>query len=72
MGLRFNICELESSHKLNSEVKDLKERIECAISPELLYSSLHWMEYLKKSSIDGDTLESDAEYDVDVNKVVNS
>jgi len=44
--LRFNICELETSHHLNSEVQDLSKRIEEHIPPVLSYSCRFWVEHL--------------------------
>ncbi|KIK62100.1 hypothetical protein GYMLUDRAFT_198501 [Collybiopsis luxurians FD-317 M1] len=40
--LHFNMCELESSDVLNSEVKDLKNRINQNITLELRYACCHW------------------------------
>ena len=45
-GLRFNICNLETSYLKNTEVPDLDRRIEENISPELLYSTLFWFSHL--------------------------
>ncbi|KAB5589987.1 Vegetative incompatibility protein HET-E-1 [Ceratobasidium theobromae] len=45
--LRFNICNLESSYVPDSEVADLKIRIEKAISPTLWYTSLYWGDHLR-------------------------
>lgn len=45
-NLRFNICELETSHRLNSEVVDLSKRIEKHIPPALSYSCRFWAEHL--------------------------
>jgi hypothetical protein len=46
-GLCFNICGLETSHLPNAEVADpkLSERIARNISPELLYSCIHWADH---------------------------
>jgi hypothetical protein len=44
--LHFNMCELESSHVLNSEVKDLKARIAKGIPKELEYVTCFWDEHL--------------------------
>ncbi|TFK58790.1 WD40 repeat-like protein [Pluteus cervinus] len=41
--LKFNICDLETSHKLNVEVFDLDERIKTYISPALKYSAVYWI-----------------------------
>ncbi|CAE6391119.1 unnamed protein product [Rhizoctonia solani] len=43
--LRFNICELESSHLLNSEVPDLEARINSHIGPVLNYACIHWIDH---------------------------
>ncbi|KIK71713.1 hypothetical protein GYMLUDRAFT_147720, partial [Collybiopsis luxurians FD-317 M1] len=40
--LHFNMCKLESSHVLNSEVKDLKNKIDKNITSELRYACCHW------------------------------
>lgn len=68
-GLKFNICDLETSYRPNSEVPDLQVRIARKISSELLYSSLYWMKHLLNSSIDVGALESDAVCDWDVAKL---
>jgi hypothetical protein len=44
--LRFNICDLESSYVLNSEVEDLEARIQKLISPELSYAGQFWTTHL--------------------------
>lgn len=59
-GLRFNMCNLETSHQMNGEVNNLKERIERHTSPGLLYSSLYWMEHLSEAHVDGDDVGRDA------------
>ncbi|KAF5371531.1 hypothetical protein D9757_010369 [Collybiopsis confluens] len=41
-NLKFNICNLETSSVRNSEVLDLKERIEQQIAPQLQYSATWW------------------------------
>ncbi|KAG8703313.1 hypothetical protein FRC08_002949, partial [Ceratobasidium sp. 394] len=45
-GLRFNICGLEDSFKMNSDVVDLRTRIETNIRPELIYSCVYWTSHL--------------------------
>jgi hypothetical protein len=47
--LRFNICGLESSFLLNSQVKDLEHRISTCISKQIQYSSLHWPTHVVNS-----------------------
>ncbi|CAE6529814.1 unnamed protein product [Rhizoctonia solani] len=44
--LRFNICDLETSHLLNSEVPDLESKIEANISGQLAYSCVYWINHL--------------------------
>lgn len=41
-GLRFNICEIESSFHRNSDIPDLEDRVSKSISRELRYASHHW------------------------------
>ncbi|CAE6336182.1 unnamed protein product [Rhizoctonia solani] len=48
--LRFNICGLETSHLLNSEVPDLQDRIEAYIGPALKYACTHWIDHFIASS----------------------
>ncbi|CAE6541800.1 unnamed protein product [Rhizoctonia solani] len=47
--LRFNICNLETSHILNSQVPDLKLRIQSNIGQTLRYASLHWIDHFISS-----------------------
>ncbi|TFK70083.1 WD40 repeat-like protein, partial [Pluteus cervinus] len=47
--LKFNICNLKSSHQLNDEVEDLKEKIDRNISEELGYSARYWMYHMINS-----------------------
>ena len=51
-GLYFNICELESSYLLNSEVLDLAERVKAKISPHLSYSCCFWAKHLQATRFD--------------------
>ncbi|KAG9119888.1 hypothetical protein FRC07_004865, partial [Ceratobasidium sp. 392] len=44
--LKFNICGLETSCKRNSEVQDLKSRIESEIRPHLKYCCTYWASHL--------------------------
>ncbi len=44
--LKFNMCKLETSYLLNSEVRDLKKRIEDSISYILWYSCCFWADHL--------------------------
>jgi len=47
--LRFNLCELENSFLMNSDVPDLPARIERNISEALRYGILFWMSHLEQS-----------------------
>ncbi|KAG9113861.1 hypothetical protein FRC07_007722, partial [Ceratobasidium sp. 392] len=44
--LRFNICDLETSHLLNCNVPNLSTRIQGVISPHLSYSCVYWTSHL--------------------------
>ncbi|KAB5591103.1 Vegetative incompatibility protein HET-E-1 [Ceratobasidium theobromae] len=53
-GLRFNICNLGSSLVPDSEVLDLKARIQNNISPTLSYACRYWADHLKMTpTVDG-------------------
>ncbi|CAE6363553.1 unnamed protein product, partial [Rhizoctonia solani] len=43
---KFNICELESSYVLDSQVPDLGRRVEMSIPRELRYACRHWAYHL--------------------------
>ncbi|KEP46357.1 putative WD40-repeat protein (notchless protein), related protein, partial [Rhizoctonia solani 123E] len=43
--LCFNICQLETSHQLNSDIPDLKQRIDTHIGPALRYACMHWIDH---------------------------
>ncbi|EUC60421.1 vegetative incompatibility protein HET-E-1, putative, partial [Rhizoctonia solani AG-3 Rhs1AP] len=47
--LCFNICELETSHQLNSEIPDLKQRIDTYIGSALRYACMHWIDHFVAS-----------------------
>jgi hypothetical protein len=51
-GLKFNICELDSSYFRNSDIPDLDMRIETHILPALSYSCLFWAQHLSESDYD--------------------
>ena len=48
--LCFNICGLETSYVLNSEVVDLEEKVEENIPPYLLYACQFWANHLSQSA----------------------
>ncbi|QRV96561.1 hypothetical protein RhiJN_24579 [Ceratobasidium sp. AG-Ba] len=45
-GLRFNICGLETSHRLNRDVPELETRVQLAIGPGLNYGCIYWSSHL--------------------------
>jgi hypothetical protein len=45
--LKFNICELATSHKLNDEIPGLDDQVKSFISPPLQYSCCFWGDHLK-------------------------
>jgi hypothetical protein len=49
-GLRFNICDLETSSLLNRDVNDLKERIKAKIAGSLLYSCRFWPSHFEDAT----------------------
>jgi hypothetical protein len=51
-NLKFNICELESSHLANSDVPDLESRIAEHISPTLSYACIYWDDHLEHVSFE--------------------
>ena len=46
-GLRFDICNLESSHLRNEDIADLTQRIEAAIPSHLAYACQFWADHLQ-------------------------
>ncbi|KAH7345379.1 hypothetical protein B0J17DRAFT_712969 [Rhizoctonia solani] len=44
--LKFNICELDTSHLPNREVPDLESKIKSKISRQLAYSCTYWIDHL--------------------------
>ena len=44
--LRFNICQLENSYILNSEIEDLRKTVERHISLHLAYTCKYWIKHL--------------------------
>jgi len=51
-GLCFNICGLESSFLLNSDVPGLAERVKAKIPSHLSYSALFWAKHLEATKFD--------------------
>ena len=56
-GLRFNICELETSYICNSEVVGLEKKVEENILPHLLYSCRFWAAHLRDAYFDAELLQ---------------
>jgi len=50
--LCFNICGLESSFLLNSDVPDLAKRVKAKIPPQLSYSCQFWAKHLQATEFD--------------------
>jgi hypothetical protein len=48
--LKFNICKLESSYLLNSDVFNLAQKIEQSISSPLSYSCQYWASHVQATS----------------------
>jgi len=55
-GLKFNICQLETSYLPNSDVPDLTLRVEEHIPPHLSYSCRFWTRHLQGAACDAETL----------------
>ncbi|KIM29916.1 hypothetical protein M408DRAFT_67053, partial [Serendipita vermifera MAFF 305830] len=53
-GLRFNICDLDSSYVRNHEVPNLELRVRDCIPPALSYASCYWAEHLVKAGFDNE------------------
>ena len=56
-GLRFNICELETSYLSNSEVVGLEKKVEENIPQHLLYSCRFWATHLQHVEFDPEVLQ---------------
>ncbi|KIM89363.1 hypothetical protein PILCRDRAFT_2589 [Piloderma croceum F 1598] len=57
--LRFNICDLTTSHIHNIEIPDLPVRINRAISLHLSYSCRFWADHLQATAYKGRVLNAD-------------
>jgi hypothetical protein len=49
-GLRFNICEIETSYVRNDDIVGLAERVKKTISTPLAYSCLFWAEHVRATA----------------------
>jgi hypothetical protein len=54
-GLKFNICNLGTSHLSNDDVPDLPARIRKSISTRLSYASLFGLQHLRETPHEGPT-----------------
>jgi energy-coupling factor transporter ATP-binding protein EcfA2 len=55
--LKFNICELETSYKLNRDVEDLDQRVKRHIPAHLAYACRFWGDHLSSlSKVDKDII----------------
>lgn len=50
--LRFNICELEDSFRVNKDVPNLPARISEHITESLQYAVVFWLSHLAESNVD--------------------
>jgi hypothetical protein len=55
-GLKFNICELETSYLANDDVHDLDTRVDQHIPTTLLYACRFWGDHLKHTDYKEDLL----------------
>lgn len=55
-GLRFNICQLETSHIPNDDISDLATRVEKAIPSHLSYSCRFWADHLQATTFETSVL----------------
>jgi hypothetical protein len=53
-GLKFNICELETSYLANDDVEDLNTRVDQHIPPALSYACRFWDEHMKHAGFKTD------------------
>jgi hypothetical protein len=51
-GLKFNICDLETSHLANRDVDDLPNRVATKIQRPLLYSCQFWAAHIRDTPTD--------------------
>ncbi|CCA71603.1 related to WD40-repeat protein (notchless protein) [Serendipita indica DSM 11827] len=49
-GLKFNICQIESSFDLNKEIPDLDTKVSTFISRRLRYASSHWLFHIAETN----------------------
>jgi hypothetical protein len=54
IGLKFNICKLQTSYLANDDVEDLNTRVDRHISPALLYACRFWGNHLNHTDFKTD------------------
>ena len=52
--LKFNICEIKTSHRRHQEIEGIQERIDQAVTHVLMYASLYWADHLTLGSSEPD------------------
>jgi AAA ATPase domain len=57
LGLRFNICGLETSHIRNTDVPGLNARVEKAIAQHISYACIFWADHLIITEYDAEILD---------------
>ncbi|TFY60288.1 hypothetical protein EVG20_g7474 [Dentipellis fragilis] len=57
--LKFNVCEVESSHDANSDIPDVKNKVKTHIPSHLSYACRFWAEHLRDVSRASTTDEND-------------
>ncbi|KAJ7142327.1 WD40-repeat-containing domain protein [Mycena epipterygia] len=60
--LKFNICGLEDSHCLNSDVPNISCQIKDHVRPHLVYSSCFWFNHIPDNPLDQTVLEAVAKF----------
>ncbi|CAE6381032.1 unnamed protein product [Rhizoctonia solani] len=45
--LRFNICSLQTSHHLDKDIANLKDRVDSCVTSELFYACRYWADHLQ-------------------------
>ncbi|CCO37617.1 Vegetative incompatibility protein HET-E-1 [Rhizoctonia solani AG-1 IB] len=53
--LKFNICSIETSRRLDKDIPDLKGRLEECVSSELFYACRYWADHLQIASVSDET-----------------
>jgi hypothetical protein len=49
--LKFNVCGLEDSHLLNSQIPDLPARLETWLALDVCYASKYWANHLREADV---------------------